>query len=704
MKRYVLLFFSFMSLCAWAQTKELPSLHVEGRWLVDKHGNQVVLHGVMDTPSNYFNGGRWEGSKALGWWDHYNDTGAKNCLAYFEKIFQGMEQSKCTVFRLHMDPAWTNDDNITATGFSKITKDGKEITIDPTGQEVSGEADISHFSKARYEKWLPIVYLKLAEMAMNHGMYVVVRPPGVCPGALKVGDYYNQYLLYIWDIFSQQEFVKNHAGQISIELANEPVSLKNANNQDDSKVLHDFFQPIVDKIRSNGFTGVIWAPGTTWQQNYRSYAEHPIEGENIGYAVHDYCGWYGCSDDNPDPANKIRNFHESVPVVDFAPVIITEVDWSPENPNAQGHYNESGTWVKPNYGTWATGSTSKWGKAFKANLDYFGNISMTLSSTSCLFDIDALLNTGFAMPAFNGLAEACGKACMDWYAEYYTVNVPHPDDEEETGDAYTIQGISVATGDIEIEECGSLLLSLKAVYADGHTKEISDQSTYTFDDPTIASSNNGYIKGLTPGSTKVTATYTDKKGQQYQTSFNVTVSAREFFSFNQNDVIAIWDNCTYNESTRAFTMAAYGQVGWKYPEGIDISGYKYLVVKLKQEQNIGAEIRIFPVNTIWGANEHIKALSGTMTVTKLSEVNFDLSKVYIIDFWSRGGTIYVDDVYLTNNDDYSKQATGISTIHREIENNEVYNLQGVKVGTLDEIKSLPQGIYIVGGRKLVKSF
>ena len=704
MKRYVLLFFSFMSLCAWAQTKELPSLHVEGRWLVDKHGNQVVLHGVMDTPSNYFNGGRWEGSKALGWWDHYNDTGAKNCLAYFEKIFQGMEQSKCTVFRLHMDPAWTNDDNITAAGFSKITKDGKNITIDPNGQEVSGEADISHFSKTRYAKWLPTVYLELAKKALNHGMYVVVRPPGVCPGSLKVGDYYNQYLLYVWDIFSQQEFVKNHAGQISIELANEPVSLKNANNQDDSKALHDFFQPIVDKIRSNGFTGVIWAPGTTWQQNYRSYAEHPIEGENIGYAVHDYCGWYGCSDDNPDPANKIRNFHESVPVVDFAPVIITEVDWSPENPNAEGHYNESGAWVKPNYGTWATGSTSKWGKAFKANLDYFGNISMTLSSTSCLFDIDALLNTGYPMPAFNGLEEACGKACMDWYAEYYTVNVPHPDSEEETGDAYTIQSISAATGDMELEEGGNLMVSLKAVYADGHTKEINDQATYTFDNPTIASSNYGYIKGLTPGSTKVTATYTDKKGQQYQTTFNVTVSAREFFSFNQNDVSSIWDNCTYNESTRAFTMAAYGQVGWKYPEGIDISGYKYLVVKLKQEQNIGAEIRIFPVNTIWGANEHIKALSGTMTVTKLSEVNFDLSKVYIIDFWSRGGTIYVDDVYLTNNDDYSKQTTGISIIQSDIKNNEVYNLQGVKVGTLDEIKSLPRGLYIIGGKKVVKSF
>ena len=93
-----------------------------------------------------------------------------------------------------------------------------------------------------------------------------------------------------------------------------------------------------------------------------------------------------------------------------------------------------------------------------------------------------------------------------------------------------------------------------------------------------------------------------------------------------------------------------------------------------------------------------------MTVTKLSEVNFDLSKVYIIDFWSRGGTIYVDDVYLTNNDDYSKQTTGISIIQSDIKNNEVYNLQGVKVGTLDEIKSLPRGLYIIGGKKVVKSY
>ena len=90
-----------------------------------------------------------------------------------------------------------------------------------------------------------------------------------------------------------------------------------------------------------------------------------------------------------------------------------------------------------------------------------------------------------------------------------------------------------------------------------------------------------------------------------------------------------------------------------------------------------------------------------MTVVKLSEVNFDLSKVYIIDFWSRGGTIYVDDVYLTNNDDYSKQTTGITTVLRETGDGVVYNLQGVKVGTRSEVKSLPRGIYIIGGKKVV---
>jgi hypothetical protein len=353
------------------------------------------------------------------------------------------------VFRLHLDPAWTNDPR------DSYVYDGSEGQAADAG----GEADIRKFNPERLSHFLETLYLKLAEKAMNHGMYVVVRPPGVCPGNLKVGDYYQQYLMTVWDIFSQQDFVKEHAGQVSIELANEPVRLNNALGQDKPEALHDYFQPIVDKIRENGFTGVVWAPGTGWQSNYKNYKTHPIEGDNIGYAVNDYTGWYGCSDEKVDrdknieksQNDKIKEFHNSVPVVDFAPVIITEVDWSPKKPGA-GHYNEHGEWVEPNYGTWSTGSTSKWGACYKAMLDHFGNISMTLSGTGCLIDEDRLLADGSVVPAFDGEEEACGKACMDWYAAYYLVDYPHAGDgtgisgmrKEESGKSvYDLQGRKV---------------------------------------------------------------------------------------------------------------------------------------------------------------------------------------------------------------------------------------------------------------------
>ena len=97
------LFATCLTVGAWALQKPLPSLHVEGKWLVDTYGNHVVLHGVMDTPSMYFNSNRWQGG--------YNEQGAINCRAYFNKLFDGMHQANCDVFRLHLDPAWTNDNN-----------------------------------------------------------------------------------------------------------------------------------------------------------------------------------------------------------------------------------------------------------------------------------------------------------------------------------------------------------------------------------------------------------------------------------------------------------------------------------------------------------------------------------------------------------------------------------------------------------------
>ena len=670
--------------------KPLPTLHVEGRWLVDSHGNHVVLHGVMDTPNNYFNGDRWRGSRALGWWDDYNDTGVKNCTEYFEKLFVGLEQAHCDVFRLHMDPAWTNDPN--------RQSDGKE----------SGEADISRFSPSRLKTFLRTLYFPLAKRAMNHGMYVVVRPPGVCPGSLQVGDAYNKYLLNVWNIFTQNDSVKKYSGQISIELANEPVSLKNAQGEDDPKALHDFFQPIVDKIRANGFEGVIWVPGTGWQANYTSYATNPIEGYNIGYAVHDYCGWYGSSDDTPSPENKIRQFHKQVPVVDFAPVIITEVDWSPKK-EGTGHYNEHGDWVESNYGTWATGSTSKWGKAYKACLDHFGNISMTLSGTGCLIDIDQLLKDGSVVPAFGGLEEACGKACMDWYADYYKVDWPHADDEAQPQVSQTATALAATAESLELAVGGYGSVGLTATFSDGHTREVTSLAEYAVDAADVVSVHDGMVVALRAGDATITATYTDPSGQQLSVTYTVRST---FFPFAAENIsTSLFSQGTYDEKTHTFKPGEYGQMGWEYQNGADMSGYKYLVIKLKNTAS-GAHLNLFTAGSIWsdcyatadfGSKKQIVVNLQTAKYTSGDKTGkaLDTKNIRIVSFWSNRGTIIVDDMYLTNNSDYSREdptAIGDIQVSKPRQASVLYDLSGRRIGSANGARP---GIYIKDGKKVI---
>lgn len=410
----ILLLFANVARAGAQTTTELPALKVSGKQLVDPTGKAIQLHGVMDTPNRYFNGWRWQS-----WKPGYDTADIPPCLTFFEKIFTAItdksQGSYCNVFRLHMDPCWTNSGNAT------------------------NEADISKFSLARYKTFLNQLYIPLIKKALAHGLYVIVRPPGVCPQNIKVGDGYQNYLKTVWREFAQHEEIKALAGKVSIELANEPVNVYSANGvkygYDYGKgqflapnALHDFFQPVVDVIRQAGFTGIIWVPGAGYQSNYVGYKEYPISDNNFGYAVHVYSGWYGnITDNNCNPQTFITNFHNDVPVVDFKPVMVTEIDWSPEDPGrtSEGHYNEWNQWVVPNFGSWATGSTSKWGAAWKAVHDHFGNIGMTLTHTHDYLDIDEYLANGTVRPAFqnakkyNLFEECCAYACFQWYKEWW---------------------------------------------------------------------------------------------------------------------------------------------------------------------------------------------------------------------------------------------------------------------------------------------
>ena len=416
---------------AQAQVESMPPIHVDGRWLVDDKGNHVVLHGVMDTPNAWFNGGRW------GW--SYDDEGLNRCLDYFEKMLTSLEIANCDIFRLHLDPVWTND------------KDYLYPVAKGEGQGARGEADISHFNPERLKLYMQRLYIPLAMKALHHGQYVVMRPPGVCPFNLKVGDYYQKYLMEVWDIVSRNDSVLKYSGLISIELANEPINIrgkeqgargKEQGRENDPKALHDYFQPIVDVIRANGFKGIIWVPGTGFQSSYADYAVHPIEGENIGYAVHVYPGWYGCDDKKVDrdadieksKQDFIRQFKKQVPVVETHPIFVSEVDWSPiKEPREFDKVNEWGDSIYRNLGTWATASTSKWGVCYKAVLDHYGNISMTLTHPHDYLDLDKMMKDPLhPVPSFDGNPEACSGACWQWYKTWKGEKVKRLKGEEGT--------------------------------------------------------------------------------------------------------------------------------------------------------------------------------------------------------------------------------------------------------------------------------
>ena len=69
--------------CLFAQFGVVSPLHVNGNQLNDAYGNKVVLHGVMDTPSPYFNKYRWGYS--------CTDNNISACISYYDKIFGALQ-------------------------------------------------------------------------------------------------------------------------------------------------------------------------------------------------------------------------------------------------------------------------------------------------------------------------------------------------------------------------------------------------------------------------------------------------------------------------------------------------------------------------------------------------------------------------------------------------------------------------------------
>lgn len=369
----------------------LPRLHVDGRYFKDNNGNIVNLHGFAQTYSPWFNE---QGTQ----WSNYD---VQACLRYNqEKIDQILAAGwKMSFVRQHMDPYWSNEPGIQTTG----------------------ENDISAFRMERFKKYLDEVFVPMALYAVDKGLYVVMRPPGVCPEYISVGGEYHRYLLSVWEVVAQHPKLRNHPN-IMFELANEPIKIKAADGTDGGfKEMNQFFQEIVDMMRKY-CDNIILVPGLAYQANYTGYADYPIKGQDIGYAVHCYPGWFNSgSEENQNVVYEEfqRGWDEQIgPVSDFAPIVVTEMDWAPAK------YDKS--WGKAFTGT--AGGTG-FGANFKLIADKSGNVSY-LIFTGCellaQFDPNNPA-TSEANTTFLNDPEACPWPTYHWYQDYAKEDLPHTD-------------------------------------------------------------------------------------------------------------------------------------------------------------------------------------------------------------------------------------------------------------------------------------
>lgn len=604
----------------------LPKLHVEDRYLKNEKGETVNLHGVTQTYSPFFNQNAW------------NNYDVDACLAYNQAQIDGVLAAGWQIdfVRVHMDPYWSNDPSLTPGRYEGIAQ----------------------FSVERFKLYLERVFIPMIKYINSKGLYVILRPPGVCPEKIAVGDKYNKYLELVWGIVSKDPIIKNNPG-VMFELANEPIDILGADGSygasgqqyfDNAK---EYFQRIVDTIRNNEANNIIWVPGLAYQSSYAGYATKPIIGKNIGYAVHAYPGWYGS--DAEQPSNELgggfgggyRNFQlgwndQVKPVADIAPIVVTEMDWAPAKYDA--------SWGK---GITGTVGGSGFGANFKYIADISGNVSWLVFTD--IYKLTKFKNTSEASGSYNFLndPEACPWPIYHWFENYASKEVY----EDEN-----MKLIGIKAEGMDAEESLTMLtgtssyLIVKAMFDSGDSLFVTSSAKYSSsNESAIIVSKTGEIKAVGDGNAEIEISYTASSGSTANKTYKISSSTFPLTAEKFNP--SIWEDGTFDENTKTLITGTYGFGGWEYENGLDISKYKYLVAQINGN-NPELEFRIFDTNNYFSQPASYSFKNSNNVIIQIDDMyktinekpqKLDPTHIYIVGFWSPGGKkIRIDSVYLTN--------------------------------------------------------
>ncbi len=604
------------------QESVLPKLHVVGRYLRNDAGETINLHGFAQTYSPFFNQSAW------------NNYDVAGCLRYNQMLINGILAAgwKMNFVRMHMDPYWSDD---------------------PSKPSVRYEGH-ERFSTARFKKYLDEVFIPMAKFANDKGLYVVFRPPGVSPEKIAVGDDYNLFLEEVWSIVSAHPQIKNNNG-IMFELANEPINILGPNGTYSSSGqghfdrMKTFCQRIVDKIRANA-DNIIWVPGLAYQSSFSGFANNPVEGNNIGYAVHAYPGWYGSDTEeaSPELGGTMGGGYESFqqgwnaqvkPVADFAPIMVTEMDWAPAKYDASWGKSFTGTVGGPGFGA-----------NFKYIADMTGNVSWLLF-TEC-HRLAAFNNIPGSPGQYSFLndPEACPWPIYHWFKEYANQGSSTSSIMEKLELVGVDDELPILTG-------GERYLIVKATFTDGSIRHVTSETRFQVSDESILRiDENGIMHALRDGTAVVTASYTSPSGDTGEAVVNVRATTFPLTAEMFNP--SIFEEGSFDEETKTLITGQWGFGGWWYNKGVDLSSYQYLIAELGNNNESGVSFRLFDENNYWSqaalydfGNERrvVVDLHNMHKQVGGQQVKLDPTHIYIIGFWSSGNKpIVIKNVYLSD--------------------------------------------------------
>ncbi|MDO4461772.1 MAG: cellulase family glycosylhydrolase [Bacteroidia bacterium] len=605
----------------------LPILHTEGRWLCDANGNHVNLHGFWQTYTWWFNSGQY----------NENNWGGKDyegCVTYNKRIIDGVIASglKVDFLRMHLDPYW-------------FVRDGR-----PQKTPVS-----DYFSESLMKEYFEKVYLPIIKHCNSKGLYVVLRPYPCGEEndqPLKYGDNFFKMLESMWSYFSSHPYIRNN-GDVMFELINEPVSIDaSADGGDRSKAVSRYMQHFIDLIRYN-CKNIIWVPGLTWQQEYNSFVKYPLKGDNLGFAVHCYPGWYG-SDAESSTGENGGNMGEGVgggyeafqggwnssiaAAAELHPIMITEMDW------AAAKYNK--TWGKSFTGL---AGGAGFGANFKYIMDKCGNVSyITFTDPRDLTLYPTESQAGYTN--YWNDPECCPWQIYHWYEEYAKGNV-----QPESAD-YLKLGLK--TTELRLSKGASKEIIVNAI-RDNAVFPLQTGVELSSDDASIVRVDGSQVIAVEEGETTITA-----KALGKEVSVKVVVPHVDYSNLFRvtSDVfdVNICGEGTFDEENRCFTTGQYGFAGWKF-DAMDISMHKYIVVKLGDKTDFtgGPSFRLFDqgyydecYQVDITSTDEVRIPIADMKETIPDKWNggtiraFNTKTINIIGFWTFGGkTVQIDKVY-----------------------------------------------------------